>query len=124
MAVTVSPQQISDRIRTILRRDLKEFSSSGRSLMPEGFETRLRAQIPLLESVVSQMDPQDKITTSETYYAIGNAYNYLANARAMQGDNQSVKPNLLKAAPPEAAEALRKSGHPPGAPSQFQQAGK
>jgi cytochrome c-type biogenesis protein CcmE len=26
--------------------------------------------------------------------------------------------------PPEAAEALRKSGHPPGAPSQFQQAGK
>lgn len=64
---------------------------------PADAETRLRAQIPLLESVVSQMDPQDKITTSETYYAIGNAYNYLANARAMQGDNQAVKPNLLKA---------------------------
>lgn len=64
---------------------------------PAEAETRLRAQIPLLESVVRQMDPQDKITTSETYFAIGNAYNYLANARAMQGGDTDVKPNLLKA---------------------------
>ena len=60
-------------------------------------ETRLRAQIPVLEQVVAQMDSNDKRATSETYFALGNAYNYLANVHASQGHLEDVKPNLLRA---------------------------
>ncbi len=60
-------------------------------------EARLRAQIAALESVVKQMDPADKRALSLTYFSLGTSYNYLANARAMQGQSQDVKPNLERA---------------------------
>lgn len=60
-------------------------------------ETRLRTQIAELESVLKAMDPEDKRARSETYFVLGTAHNYLANARAKQGDTAAVKPELTQA---------------------------
>lgn len=60
-------------------------------------EPRLRAQVTLLEALTKEVDPNDKRALSETYFVLGTAYNYLTNARAMQGDNAAVKPGLVQA---------------------------
>lgn len=64
---------------------------------PAEAETRLRDQIAKLETIVKQIDPEDKRALSLTYFSLGTAYNYLANARAMQGQTRDVKPNLVLA---------------------------
>lgn len=64
---------------------------------PAEAEARLRAQIARLEDIVKQVDPDDKRALSLSYFSLGTSYNYLANARAMQGQTQDVKPNLLRA---------------------------
>lgn len=64
---------------------------------PTAAEPRLTAQIELLESLLKQVDPEDKRTLSETNWVLGTAYNYLANARAAQGSSAAVKPALEQA---------------------------
>lgn len=92
------PSRLNDRARAARANTQVTIAALDVQLgKPAEAETRLRAQIPVLETVVAQMDPEDKRAASETYFALGNAYNYLANVRAAQGYVEEVKPNLLRA---------------------------
>lgn len=97
-AASAPPSRLNERARAALADTQATIAALDlQAGKPVQAETRLREQITALETVVKQIDPEDKRALSLTYFSLGTSYYYLANARAMQGQMQDVKPNLERA---------------------------